>query len=79
MSENMIFSLSLTIACFLMYGLKNRTYRKWFGILFLIVGMTLVFTVMPNVDEVDYGIGFFVMWWLGLGLFFERDRYQEDE
>ncbi|MGV8920044.1 MAG: hypothetical protein ACOH2R_19935 [Pseudomonas sp.] len=79
MSELIPFCLAMTAACFLIYGLKNRTYRKWLGIVFSIAGIALMFGVASKVDEFDPGLLFLAMWCTGLTLFFERDRYEEDE
>ncbi|WP_109512039.1 hypothetical protein [Pseudomonas ovata] len=73
--DNLVFGVAVTLYFALAYGLKRRLYRKWLGIVLVVVGLVGSFAVMPLASGFDPFNVFLVMWLTGLTLFFERDRY----
>lgn len=73
--DNLVFGFAVTLSFALVYGLKQRLYRKWLGIVLVITGLAGSFALMPLSNGFDPFNLFLVMWLTGLTLFFERDRY----
>ncbi len=79
MMDNILFGLSFSVACLLMYKVKSRRYRKWLGILLGTVGVVLTFTVRPEPDRFSPFTLSLMMWIVGLTLFCERGKYEDDD
>lgn len=73
--DNLVFGFAVTLSFTLVYGLKQRLYRKWLGIVLVVIGLAGSFAVMPSSSGFDPFNLFLVMWLTGLTLFFERDRH----
>lgn len=75
--DNLVFGFAVTLSFALVYGLKQRLYRKWLGIVLVVIGLAGSFAIMPSSSGFDpFNIFLVIFIWLtGLTLFFERDRY----
>lgn len=73
--DNLVFGFAVTLSFALVYGLRQRLYRKWLGIVLVVIGLAGSFAIMPSLSGFDPFNIFLVIWLTGLTLFFERDRY----
>ncbi|QXG25879.1 hypothetical protein [Pseudomonas viridiflava] len=70
-----LFGASLVISWILLQKVKAAGRRKWLGIGLGVTGLIGVLATPTNFDGFDPFASYLVMWFTGMTLFFNRNRY----
>ena len=70
-----LFGTALIISCFLLQQVKSVFRRKWLGIVLGGIGFIGVVATPASFEGFDPFSTYLVMWFTGMTLFFDRNRY----
>lgn len=77
MTMPIIVGFGMTIAYWTVYRLKPRRWRKWGGLLVVILGTCALFGTESV--SAEWSLAFAITAYIGLWLFEARDLFSEDE